>query len=126
MSAFGIDITLMQGVIVEQQITNFILYNEYKKELGVVIEAEDSKLKAAGEWIEKQVDIFIGLLKTWWGKIVHFVTKTIPKYVFTALNWLRGIFHLRQKSEKVDATKIDDSNKEKVKEACNQAKCCKY
>ena len=121
MSAFGIDITLMQGVIVEQQITNFILENEYKKELGVVTEAEDSKLKAAGEWIGKQVDRFIGLLKTWWGKIVHFVTKTIPKYVSTALNWLRSIFHLRQKPEKVDVTKIDDSNKEKVKEACNQA-----
>lgn len=121
MSAFGIDITLMQGVIVEQQITNFILENEYKKELGVVTEAEDSKLKAAGEWIGKQVDIFIGLLKIWWGKIVHFVTKTIPKYVSTALNWLRSIFHLRQKPEKVDVTKIDDSNKEKVKEACNQA-----
>jgi len=121
MSAFGIDITLMQGVIVEQQITNFILENEYKKELGVVTEAEDSKLKAAGEWIGKQVDRFIGLLKTWWGKIVHFVTKTIPKYVSIALNWVRGILHLRQKPEKVDATKIDDSNKEKVEEACNQA-----
>lgn len=63
MSAFGIDITLMQGVIVEQQITNFILENEYKKELGVVTEAEDSKLKAAGEWIGKQVDRFHRALK---------------------------------------------------------------
>ena len=121
MGAFGIDITLMQGVIVEQQITNFILENEYKKELGVVTEAEDSKLKAADEWIKKQVDRFIGLLKTWWGKIVHFVTKTIPSVVSGALKWLRGIFTHRQKTEKVDANKIDDSNKEKVKEACNQA-----
>lgn len=68
MSAFGIDITLMQGCIVEQQITNFILENEYKKELRVVTEADEGKLKAAGEWIGKQVDRFIGLLKTWWGK----------------------------------------------------------
>lgn len=121
MNTFGIDITLMQGVIVEQQITNFILENEYKKELGVVTEADEGKLKAASEWIGKQVDRFIGILKTWWGKIVHFVTKTIPKYVSIALNWVRGILHLRQKPEKVDANKIDDSNKKKVKEACNQA-----
>lgn len=121
MNTFGIDITLMQGVIVEQQITNFILENEYEKELGIVTEADEGKLKAAGEWIGKQVDRFIGLLKTWWGKIVHFVTKTIPKVVGGALKWLRGIFTRRQKAEKVDASKIDDSNKEKVKEACNQA-----
>lgn len=121
MSTFGINITLMQGVIVEQQITNFILENEYEKELGVVTEAEDSKLKAAGEWVGKQVDRFIEILKTWWGKIVHFVTKTIPRVVGGALKWLRGIFTRRQKAEKVDASKINDSNKEKVKEACNQA-----
>lgn len=121
MSAFGIDITLMQGCIVEQQITNFILENEYKKELRVVTEADEGKLKAAGEWIGKQVDRFIGLLKTWWGKMVHFVTKTIPRVVGGALKWLHGIFTRRQKAEKVDAGKIDDSNKEKVKEACNQA-----
>ena len=122
MDSFGINITLYQGMIVEQQITNFVLENEYNKELGVVTEADqESKLKAAGKWIKEKIDYFIGVIKTWFGKITHFLTKTLPQWISKQINRLLVLLHIRQKSVKIDDSKISEGNKEKVKETCKKA-----
>ena len=74
MDSFAMNLTLMQATIVEQQITNFVLENEYEKQLGLV--TENSKLKAAWQRIKEKIDSFIGIIKTWFGKIMNFLTKT--------------------------------------------------
>lgn len=67
MDSFAMNLTLMQATIIEQQITNFVLENEYQKQLGIV--TEDSKLKAAWQWIKEKIDRFIEIVKTWFGKL---------------------------------------------------------
>lgn len=119
MDTFAINISLLQATIVEQQVTNFALENEYQKQLGVV--TEDSKLKAAGKWIKERIDHFIEIIKTWWGKIVHFLTKTLPEWAAEKKKWLLEVFHIRQKAVKVDDSKINEGDREKVKETCKKA-----
>ena len=124
-SCFSMDTTLLQATILEQQITQFILEKEYKNELGIPVneEADDDKnaLQKAGAWIKDKIDKFIALIKRWAGIIGNFLTKTVPGWISKVVNGLLVLLHIRQKTEKVDATKIENKNKETVKQACNQA-----
>ena len=124
-SCFSMDTTLLQATILEQQITQFILEKEYKNELGIPIneETDDDKnaLQKAGAWIKDKIDKFIALIKRWAGIIGNFLTKTVPGWISKVINGLLVLLHIRQKTEKVDATKIKNKNKEIVKTACDQA-----
>lgn len=123
-SCFIMDTTLLQATILEQQITQFILEKEYKNELGVPVneEADDKNaLQKAGAWIKDKIDKFIALIKRWAGIIGNFLTKTVPGWISKVINTLLVLLHIRQKTEKVDATKIESKNKETVKTACAQA-----
>lgn len=119
MDSFAMNLTLMQATIVEQQITNFVLENEYEKQLGLV--TENSKLKDAGKWIKERIDHFIEIIKSWWSKIVHFLTKTLPEWAAKKKKWLLELLHIRQKAVKVDDSKINEGDREKVKETCKKA-----
>ncbi len=124
-SCFSMDTTLLQATILEQQITQFILEKEYKNELGIPVneEADDNKnaLQKAGAWIKDKIDKFIALIKRWAGIIGNFLTKTVPGWISKVINGLLVLLHIRQKTEKVDTTKIESKNKETVKTACAQA-----
>ena len=124
-SCFSMDTTLLQATILEQQITQFILEKEYKNELGIPIneETDDDKnaLQKAGAWIKDKIDKFIALIKRWAGIIGNFLTKTVPGWISKVINGLLVLLHIRQKTEKVDSTKIKNKNKEIVKTACDQA-----
>lgn len=119
MESFAMNLTLMQATIVEQQITNFVLENEYEKQLGLV--TENSKLKDAGKWIKERIDHFIEIIKSWWSKIVHFLTKILPEWAAKKKKWLLELLHIRQKAVKVDDSKINEGDREKVKETCKKA-----
>lgn len=124
-TCFAMDTTLLQATILEQQITQFILEKEYKNELGVPVneEADDDKnaLQKAGAWIKDKIDKFIALIKRWFGIIANFLTKKVPEWIKGKIDALLILLHLRQKTEKVDSSKIDTKNKNTVKQACNQA-----
>ena len=124
-TCFAMDTTLLQATILEQQITQFILEKEYKNELGVPVneEADDDKnaLQKAGTWIKDKIDKFIALIKRWAGIIGNFLTKTVPGWISKVITGLLVLLHIRQKTEKVDPTKIESKNKETVKTACDQA-----
>ena len=119
MDSFTMNLTLMQATIVEQQITNFVLENEYEKQLGLV--SENSKLKDAGKWIKERIDHFINIIKTWFGKIMNFLTKTLPEWAAKKKKWILELLDIRQKAVKIDDSKISQNNKEKVKETCKKA-----
>lgn len=124
-NCFAMDTTLLRATILEQQITQFILEKEYKNELGVPVneETDDDKnaLQKAGAWIKDKIDKFIALIKRWIKIIGNFLTKTVPEWIGKMVNTLLVLLHIRQKPEKVDATKIENKNKETVKAACSQA-----
>ena len=105
--------------------TDINIAKEYKNELGIPIneETDDDKnaLQKAGAWIKDKIDKFIALIKRWAGIIGNFLTKTVPGWISKVINGLLVLLHIRQKTEKVDSTKIKNKNKEIVKTACDQA-----
>lgn len=52
---------------------------------------------------------------------MNFITKTIPKFIKKITDRILRLLKLRKDPEKVDASKISDSNKKAVKAACDQA-----
>lgn len=108
---------LYEQHIINQQISYFILREEYENERGYVTEG----LKEVGAWIKDKVDKFIKLIKSWFGKIWNFLTKTVPAAISKLVNNILVFLHLKKKPVVVNENKIQEKNKGKVKEACKKA-----
>lgn len=103
MNDFAVNIAVMQGIIIEQNINYFILENQYEKELGVITEADQqNKFEAAKNWLKKKINDFIGIIKSWASAVIKFLTKTLPEWLSRQFNKLMVFLHIRQKAETID------------------------
>ena len=122
MNDFAVNIAVMQGIIIEQNINYFILENQYEKELGVITEADQqNKFEAAKNWLKKKINDFIGIIKSWASAVIKFLTKTLPEWLSRQFNKLMVFLHIRQKAETIDISKVTEENRQKIKEGCRKA-----
>ena len=122
MNNFTINTLVMQGIIIEQNISYFILENKYQKELGFVTEADqESKFETAKNWIKKKISDFINIIRSWASAIIKFLTKTLPEWLSRQFNKLLIFLNIRQKAETVNMNNIVEGNRQKVKDGCRRA-----
>lgn len=109
---------LYEQQIINQQISYFVLKEDYEDATGKVV---TEGAHEAWEWIKDKVNKFIGLLKSWFGKIWTFLTKTFPGWIKKIVDNILYFLHLKKKPEVVDDSKIKAEDKEKVEAACDKA-----
>lgn len=114
---------LMQSLyemnIFEQNLNYKILEGLYEDEKSAILnEAEDGKKKegkflTAVKFIGKQLKEFWNMIKTWWGRFVEFVTKTVPSKLREGFNKLLVI--LKIKEDSIVDINVKDCSEEEVK-----------
>lgn len=96
--------------ILEQQIAYSILEDKYLNMQGNVInESSDSRISKAIETI-----------KRWIGKIITFITKTIPNWIKKQAEKIANLFKKRKNATVIDDTKINDNNIKEYVQLCNR------
>lgn len=108
---------LYEALIIEQQINYYILKESYDSlENGnYLTEAEDSRLKKAGAWIKKKWDHFVEKVQAALKAIVHFFTVTLPGWFKGIVDKILKLLKLKKDPKTVDASKLSESQKDKVK-----------
>lgn len=109
---------LYEQQIINQQISYFVLKEEYEDANGRVV---TEGLHEAWEWIKDKVNKFIGVLKSWFGKIWTFLTKTFPAAIKKMVDGILEVLHLKKKAEIIDESKIKEGDKAKIEEICDKA-----
>lgn len=109
---------LYEQQIINQQISYFVLKEDYEDINGRVV---TEGLHEAWEWIKDKVNKFIGVLKSWFGKIWTFLTKTFPAAIKKMIDGILEVLHLKKKPEIIDESKIKEGDKAKIEEICDKA-----
>lgn len=91
--------SLYQMNIIEQNINYKILEGMYEeKKSSVLNEAKENKFLTFVKFIGKQLQEFWKMIKTWWGRFVEFVTKTVPSALRKGFDKLLTILKIKEDS----------------------------
>lgn len=91
--------SLYQMNILEQNINYKILEGMYEeKKSSVLNEAKENKFLTFVKFIGKQLQEFWKMIKTWWGRFVEFVTKTVPSALRKGFDKLLTILKIKENS----------------------------
>ena len=91
--------SLYQMNILEQNINYKILEGMYEeKKSSVLNEAKENKFLTFVKFIGKQLQEFWKMIKTWWGRFVEFVTKTVPSALRKGFDKLLTILKIKEDS----------------------------
>ena len=102
--------SIYEAKIIEQQITYYILKENYEYlETGVVTEG----LKEAGNWIKEKAKAFARKVREWLDKIWTWLKK-IGKWIKDKFNALLRFLGIKKKAAQVDGSKLPDDEKKKV------------
>lgn len=119
-----------KATIINQQVSAFVMQEEYNASCNSLLygdsfnflnEAEDSKLKQAGNWIKEKVGQFVKMIKTWLGKLKILVTKTIPGWISKKWNQLLVFLKIKKKPVEVNVKSAPPAVQKKVKAAAAKA-----
>lgn len=102
--------SIYEAKIIEQQITYYILKENYEYlETGVVTEG----LKEAGNWIKEKAKAFARKVKEWLDNIWDWLKK-IGNWIKDKFNALLRFLGIKKKAAQVDGSKLPDDEKKKV------------
>ena len=91
--------SLYQMNILEQNINYKILEGMYEeKKSSVLNEAKENKFLTFIKFVGKQLKEFWKMIKTWWGRFVEFVTKTVPSTLRKGFDKLLTILKIKEDS----------------------------
>lgn len=91
--------SLYQMNILEQNINYKILEGMYEeKKSSVLNEAKENKFLTFIKFVGKQLKEFWKMIKTWWGRFVEFVTKTVPSALRKGFDKLLTILKIKEDS----------------------------
>ena len=91
--------SLYQMNILEQNINYKILEGMYEEKKSTVLnEAKENKFLTFVKFIGKQLQEFWKMIKTWWGRFVEFVTKTVPSALRKGFDKLLTILKIKEDS----------------------------
>lgn len=106
--------SLYQMNILEQNINYKILEGMYEeKKSSVLNEAKENKFLTFVKFIGKQLQEFWKMIKTWWGRFVEFVTKTVPSTLRKGFDKLLTI--LKIKEDSIVDVNVKDCSEEETK-----------
>lgn len=91
--------SLYEMNILEQNINYKILEGMYEeKKSSVLNEAKENKFLTFIKFVGKQLKEFWKMIKTWWGRFVEFVTKTVPSTLRKGFDKLLTILKIKEDS----------------------------
>lgn len=106
--------SLYEMNILEQNINYKILEGMYEeKKSSVLNEAKENKFLTFVKFIGKQLQEFWKMIKTWWGRFVEFVTKTVPSTLRKGFDKLLTI--LKIKEDSIVDVNVKDCSEEETK-----------
>lgn len=105
---------MYQANIINQQISYYILQEEYNKLNGKYI------YESGEGWLKEKINKFVSIIKTWIEKIKTFITKTLPAWFVKIKNSLLKLLGFK-KGKEITPEKVKEDAKADINKTVNSA-----